>query len=124
MPSASGLRLLKWGATSATLLALAGCHHGGRLYSVQETQRAFAREDFVPVPTGIEHRLLVPKSGEPFTVVVAGTNADVKYAYRVLNRQSTRLTFDLRARNVLMTSDEGLSRSEKARLRRAMRHLR
>jgi hypothetical protein len=119
MPSSSGLRFLKWGATSATLLALAGCHHGGRLYSVQETQRAFAREDFVLGPTGIEHRLLVPKSGEPFTGVVGRTNADVKYAYRVLNRQSTRLIFDLRARNVLMTSD-----SEKARLRRAIRHLR
>jgi hypothetical protein len=76
------------------------------------------------VPTGIERRLLLPKSGEPFTVVVARSEADAKSAYRALNRQSTRLTFDLRVRNVLTTSDTGLSLRDKARLRRAMRHLR
>jgi hypothetical protein len=48
----------------ATLLALAGCH-----------ERAFAREGFVLVPTAIEHRLLVRKSGEPFTVAMGRTNA-------------------------------------------------
>lgn len=76
------------------------------------------------VQMGREHRILVPKSAEPFTVVVARTEADAKYAYRALNRESTRLTFDLRARNVLTTSDTGLTRSDKARLRRAMQHLR
>jgi hypothetical protein len=55
---------------------------------------------------------------------VAPSEADAKSAYRALNRQSTRLTFDRRARNVLTTSDTGLSRGDKARLRRAMRHLR
>jgi len=109
---------------SATLLALAGCHHGSKLYSTQDAKRAFAKEGFVLVPIGIEHRILVPKSAEPFTVVVARTQADAKYAYRALNRESTRLTFDLRARNVLTTSDTGLSPGDKARLRRAMRHLR
>ena len=34
------------------------------------------------VPTGIEHRILLPKSAEPFTVVVARNQADAKYAYR------------------------------------------
>jgi len=108
----------------ATLLALAGCHHGSKLYSAQDATRAFAKEGFVLVPTGIEHRLLLPKSAEPFTVVVARSEADARYAYRALNRQSTRLTFDLRARNVLATSDTGLSLVDKAHLRRAMRHLR
>ena len=117
-------RFLKSGAMSATLLALAGCHHGSKLYSTQDAKRAFAKEGFVLVPIGIEHRILVPKSAEPFTVVVARTQADAKYAYRALNRESTRLTFDLRARNVLTTSDTGLSPGDKARLRRAMRHLR
>jgi hypothetical protein len=117
-------KFLKWGAMSATLLALAGCHHGSKLYSTEDARRAFAKEGFVLVPTGIEHRLLRPKSGEPFTVVVARSEADANYAYRALNRQSTRLTFDLRARNVLTTSDTGLSLGEKARLRRAMRDLR
>jgi hypothetical protein len=78
----------------------------------------------VLVPTGLEKRVLVPKTMEPFTVVVARTEADAKYAYRVLNRQSTRLTLDLRARNVLTTSDTGLTRGDKARLRRAMHRLR
>ena|SRR5215212_7979064 len=118
------VRFLKWGAMSATLVALAGCDQGSKLYSTEDAKRAFAKEGFVMVPTGIEHRLLLPKSGEPFTVVVARSEADAKYAYRTLNRQSTRLTFDLRARNVLTTSDTGLSRSDKARLRRAMRDLR
>jgi hypothetical protein len=117
-------RFLKWGAMIATPLALAGCHHGSKLYSTEDAKRAFAKEGFVLVPTGIEHRLLIPKSGEPFTVVVARSEADARYAYRGLNRQSTRLTFDLRAHNVLTTSDTGLSRGDKARLRRAMRHLR
>jgi hypothetical protein len=115
---------VKWGLMSATLLALAGCHHGSKLYSTEDARRAFAKEGFVLVPTGIEHRLLLPKSGEPFTVVVARSEADAKSAYRALNRQSTRLTFDLRVRNVLTTSDTGLSLRDKARLRRAMRHLR
>jgi hypothetical protein len=89
---------------SATLLALAGCHHSSKLYSKGEARRAFAKEGFVLVPTGIEHAILLRKSGEPFTVVVARSEADAKYAYRALNRQSTRLTFDRRARNVLATS--------------------
>ena len=118
------VRFLRWGALSATLVALAGCGHESKLYSTEDAKRAFAKEGFVLVPTGIEQRLLLPKSGEPFTVVVARSEADAKYAYRALNRQSTRLTFDLRARNVLTTSDTGLSGSDKARLRRAMRGLR
>ena len=56
-------------------------------------------------------------------MVVARTEADAKYAYRALNSESTRLTFDLRARNVLTTSDTGLARGDKARLCRAMHHL-
>ena len=118
------MRLLTWGAASAALLALAGCSHGSKLYSQQDAKRAFAKEGFMLVPTGLERRVLVPKTREPFTVVVARTEADAKYAYRALNRESTRLTFDLRARNVLTTSDTGLTRAEKARLRRAMHHLR
>jgi hypothetical protein len=110
---------------SATLIVLAGCHHGAKLYSTQDVKEAFEKEGIVlRVAPGVERRLLVPTSAEPFAVVVASSEADAKYAYRALNRQSTRLTFDLRARNVLMTSDEGLSRSDKARLRRAMNHLR
>jgi hypothetical protein len=109
---------------SATLLALAGCHHSSKLYSKEDARRAFAKEGFVLVPTGIEHAILLRKSGEPFTVVVARSEADAKYAYRALNRQSTRLTFDRRARNVLATSETGLSLADKARLRRAMSHLR
>jgi hypothetical protein len=57
-------------------------------------------------------------------VVVARTEADAKSGYRALNRESTRLTFDLRARNVLITADTGLARGNKARLRRAIDHLR
>ena len=117
-------RVLNWGAMSATLLALAGCHHGSKLYSTDDVKRAFAKEGFVLVPTGIERRLLLPKSGESFTVVVTLREADAKHAYRELTRLGTDATFDLRARNVLMTSDTGLSRRDKARLRRAMGHLR
>lgn len=117
-------RFLRWGAMSATLLALAGCHGGSKPYSTEDARRAFAKEGFVLVPTGIEHGLLLPKSGEPFIVIVARSEADAKHAYRALDRQSTRLTFDLRARNVLTTSDTGLSHGDKARLRRAMGHLR
>jgi outer membrane lipopolysaccharide assembly protein LptE/RlpB len=118
------VRLLRWGALTAALLVLAGCGHESKLYSAQDAKRAFAREGFVLVPTGIEHRILLPKSAEPFTVVVARTEADAKNAYRAMNRESARLTFDLRARNVLTSSDTGLSPGDKARLRRAMRHLR
>jgi hypothetical protein len=102
----------------------AGCDHGSKLYSTKDAKRAFAKEGFVLVPTGITRRLLLPKSGEPFTVVVARSEAEAKYAYRALNRQSTSLTYDLRARNVLLTSDTGLSSRDKARLRRAMGDLR
>jgi hypothetical protein len=112
-----------WGLTSATLVVLAGCGHGSKLYSTEDAKRAFAKEGFVLLATGIEHRLLLPKSGEPFTVVVAGSEADAKYAYRKLRRETARFTFDLRARNVITTSDTGLTRSDKMRLRRAMAHL-
>jgi hypothetical protein len=117
-------RFLSRGTMSAMLVVLAGCNHGAKLYSTQDVKEAFAKEGIVlRVPPGWDKRLLVPTSAEPFTVTVARSEADAKYAYRGLNRQSTRLTFDLRARNVLLTSDEGLSRSDKARLRRAMNHL-
>jgi hypothetical protein len=120
---------LKCGATSAALLALAGCGHGSKVYSPQDAKRAFAKEGFVLVPMFPQQppdrrRILVPKSAEPFTVVVARTAADAKDACRALNRESTRLTFDLRTRNVITTSDTGLAEGNKARLRRAMHHLR
>lgn len=103
---------------------LAGCDHGSKLYSAEDATRAFAKEGFVLVPTGIEHRLLLPKSGKPFTLVVARSEADAKYAYRKLRRETSQFTFDLRARNVITTSDEGLTRRDEMRLRRAMRRLR
>ena len=56
--------------------------------------------------------------------MVARTVEDAKSYYRVLNRRTTRRSFDLRERNVLTISDEGLTRSDKARPRRAMRYLR
>src|SRR5215203_4653646 len=76
-------------------------------------ERAFARECFVLRPMFPEQppdrrsRLLVPKS-LPFTVVVARSDGDAKYAYRKLRRETTRFTFDLRERNVLTISDTGL----------------
>ena len=59
-------------------------------------------------------------------VIAFGGDSDLGFIgrYRALNRQSTRLTFDLVARKVLTTSDTGLSVANKARLRRAMRCLR
>jgi hypothetical protein len=123
-------RVLTGGAMSATLLALAGGHHGSKLYSTEDARRAFATQGFVlsarlPRRFGEDRsRVLVARSGEPFIVVVARTVEDAKSYYRVLKRQTTRETFDLRERNVLSISDEGLARSDKARIRRAMRHLR
>jgi hypothetical protein len=109
------------------LLTVAGCGHGSRLYSSQDAKRAFAREGFVLVSMSARpldrSRILVPKSREPFTVVIARSEADAKYAYRKLRRETMRFTFDLRARNVITTSDTGLARSDKMRLRRAMQHL-
>jgi hypothetical protein len=130
MPSTSGLRFLKWGAITVALLALAGCDHRSRLDTPLAVKRAFAKEGFVLVtrlPRRFREgrsRVLVAKSGEPFIVVVARTVEDAKSYYRLLNRQRTRGSFDLRERNVLTISDEGLTRSDKARLRRAMRRLR
>ena len=119
--------MLSWGLTSVMLLAVASCGHGSRLYSSQDAKRAFAREGFVLVSMTAQpldrSRILVPKSREPFTVVIARSEADAKYAYRKLRRETTRFTFDLRARNVITTSDTGLARSDKMRLRRAMAHL-
>lgn len=112
------------------LLALAGCDHRSRLDTPLAVKRAFAKEGFVLVtrlPRRFREgrsRVLVAKSGEPFIVVVARTVEDAKSYYRLLNRQRTRGSFDLRERNVLTISDEGLTRSDKARLRRAMRRLR
>ena len=101
-----------------------GLPPGIELNSTEDAKRAFAKEGFALVPTGLEHRLLLPKSGKPFTVVVARSEADAEYAYRKLRRETTPWTYDLRARNVITTSDTGLSRSDKARFRRAMRRLR
>jgi hypothetical protein len=115
---------------SAALVALAGCSHGSKLYTPQDAKRAFAKHGFVLVARlprrfgESRARVLVAKSGEPFIVVVARTVKEAKSYHRVLNRQRTRGTFDLRERNVLTISDEGLTRSDKARIRRAMRHLR
>ena len=123
-------RFVRWGAMGAALVALAGCSHGSNTYTPQDAKRAFAKQGFVLVarlpPRFGEGRarVLVAKSGEPFVVVVARTVEDAKSYYRVLNRQRTRGSFDLRKRNVLTISDEGLTRRDKARLRRAMRHLR
>src|SRR5919198_5291149 len=124
------VRFLRWGATSVALLALVGCGHGSKLFSPHDAKRAFAREGFMLVPMfprqprARRSRILVPKSSEPFTVVVARTAADAKYAYRALLREGTRQTFDLHARNVVTISDTGLTDRDKARLRRAMQHLR
>jgi hypothetical protein len=74
-------------------------------------------------PPDRRSRLLVPKS-LPFTVVVARSEGDAKYAYRKLRRETARFTFDLRERNVLTVSDTGLTPRDKTRLRRAMQHLR
>src|SRR5689334_13378272 len=128
MPSTSGF--LRWGAIPVALLALAGCDHRSKLDTPLAVKRSFAKEGFVLVawlPRRFGEgraRVLVAKSGEPFIVVVARTVEDAKSYYRVLDRQRTRRSFDLRERNVLTISDEGLTRSDKARLRRAMRGLR
>jgi hypothetical protein len=127
--STARVGLLAWGAASAALLAVAGCDDGSKLYSPRDAKRAFAEECFVLRPMVPEQppdrrsRLLVPKS-LPFTVVVARSEGDAKYAYRKLRRETTRFTFDLRERNVLTVSDTGLTPRDKTRLRRAMQHLR
>lgn len=56
--------------------------------------------------------------------MVARSEGDANYAYRKLRRETTRFTFDLRERNVLTSSDTGLTPRDKTRLRRAMQHLR
>jgi len=130
MPSPRGFNFLKCGAITLALLALAGCDHRSRLYTPEAVKRAFAKEGFVLVAIlprrfgDSRSRVLVPKSGKPFTVVVARRIDEANGYYRVLHRQRSRGTFDLRARNVLTISDEGLTRRDRARLRRAMRHLR
>jgi hypothetical protein len=66
----------------------------------------------------------LPKSGQPFTVVVARTGSDAKEGYRELTRESTRETFDLRERNVLAISDADLKSADRQRVREAMHRLR
>jgi hypothetical protein len=119
--STARVRLLPWGAASAALLAPAGCDDGSKLYSPRDAKRAFARECFVLRPMFPEQP---PDCRLPFTVVVARSDGDAKYAYRKLRRETTRFTFDLRERNVLTISDTGLTQHDKTRLRRAMQHLR
>jgi hypothetical protein len=123
--------------TALVVVAVAaGCRGDGTQYSRGEVTRAF-RSEGIQLTSGLAmpnarvvfpkkndgEDLLVPNSGGSFLVLLFNSEKRAASAFQALTGQATRDTFDLRQRNIVVTSDEGVSPAVRKRIRRALARL-
>ena len=116
-----------------------GCRGGGTQYSRSDVTRAFRSEGFQLVTLTSRlampntrvvflkkkdgEDMLAPNSGGPFVVLIFNSEKRAAFAFQTLTSQATRDTFELRRRNIVVTSDEGVSPEIRKRIRRALSRL-
>jgi hypothetical protein len=112
-------------ATAALIVGLTvGCSDGNA-YDRSDVTRAFRTQGFeldAPTPKLVSNgkAVLAPKTGEPFLVIVFKSEKPAADAARTLAAEATADSLDLRAKNVVVTSDEGLRVGERKRIRDAL----
>jgi hypothetical protein len=101
-------------------------------YERSDVERAFAKQGFTLIDThlfGSEssvealEALLSPVSGEPFLVYIARSDELAKEQFASYAELRTPDTFDLLRGNVMAISDSGLGRTDRQRVRAAIRAL-
>lgn len=118
---------------------VAGCRGGDAQYGRSDVTRAFRSEGiqlvtltsrlampntrvvFLKKKDGED--MLAPNSGGPFFVLLFNSEKRAAFAFQTLTSQATRDTFDLRRRNIVVTSDEGVTPEVRKRIRRALSRL-
>ena len=117
----------------------AGCDDNGQPYSRGDVKQAFESQRFdltAPMapdgPLWLSSRpppsesssysgaIYVPRSGEPFLILVYDRESDADNAFQTLRSQASSETFDVRKANVLVTSDEGVTAPMRKRIRAAL----
>jgi hypothetical protein len=129
-------------AAVALVAVAAGCRGGDTQYSRGDVMRAFRSEGiqllslrsrlstpstrvvFLKKEEGEEMLAPdsggVPNSGGPFFVLLYNSEKRAAFAFQTLTSYATHDTFELRRRNVVVTSDEGLTSEIRKRVRRAL----
>ena len=115
---------------SAVLVAAlaAGCGGSGKTYSSDDVERAFQSQgfDLEPPPTAMskamsgEDLYWVPKTGEPFVVVLYAHKSDADDAVKTLRSQASATTFDVQQANVVVMSDQGVTAPVRIRINAAL----
>ena len=126
---------------AALLVAVlaAGCDHSGKTYKANDVERAFHSHGFVlsafwadpavpPNHIALEgvnamDGAMYANRGERFMVVVYDHNTDADKAIETLRSQGSSETFDVRKRNVVVTSDDGVTAPMRKRIRGALAEL-
>jgi hypothetical protein len=128
-----------FGTALVVVAVVAGCRDGGTQYSRSDVTRAFRSEGiqlvtltsrlampdtrvvFLKKKDGED--MLAPNSGGPFFVLLFNSEKRAAFAFQTLTSQTTRDTFELRKRNIVVTSDEGVTPEIRKRIRRALSRL-
>jgi hypothetical protein len=106
----------------------AGCNGNGKVYTRSDVERAFRSQGFELVaPTSKlvtkNEAVLAPKTGESFIVLIFKNEKRARAAARVLARQATPETLDVRQGNVVVESDEGVTRRIRTQIHAALSRL-
>jgi hypothetical protein len=70
-----------------------------------------------------DEEMLAPNSGGPFVVLLFNSEKRAAFAFQTLTSQAAHDTFDVRQRNIVVTSDEGVTPEMRKLVRRALARL-
>jgi hypothetical protein len=110
---------------AAVAVMLVGCGSEQR-FSRSKVEQAFARHGVqLVVPDERfdfgQEVVLAPRSGEPFLVLVYTHDGGAKKGISALTSQGSPTSFDRRAANAVVTSDDGLAFATRRRIEAALR---
>jgi hypothetical protein len=117
----------------ALLLAalVAGCGNTSKKYGRSDVEQAFRSQGFdltaapnlpggFQTPSSFGGVVLVPRTHEPFAILVYEHESDANKASQVLRGQASSDTFDVQQGNVVVFSDEGVPAPMRIRINAAL----
>jgi hypothetical protein len=108
----------------------AGCDHDRQTYSRSDVERAFRSQGLELLapnresPQGVDGLVSAPRTADgQFVVLIYPDEKEATNSLRILRSQARSETFDVRKKNVVVTSDEGVTAPMRKRIRAALAQL-